>query len=230
MPKCIERWLRANGSRHISTIRYLHWANTFATEPYLNTFSMCRRARGVQQKAKIEKPFFLENGCILCRWRVECREFDAANNKNGWCSYTIYQRTNYVFGVHWYIGGVCSAFFFCRLRCYVTVSIAFCLIFPFSLKLCHCDSYAMDSMRPASSYEYISTTHQKHLRNFPFWTFGGGKVFSASNVRLAVITFFSSDIPITESAESEGFCTLKPNLISSRYWGRRVLLVKRTNE
>lgn len=112
MPKCIERWLRANGSRHISTIRYLHWANTFATEPYLNTFSMCRRARGVQQKAKIEKPFFLENGCILCRWRVECREFDAANNKNGWCSYTIYQRTNYVFGVHWYIGGVCSAFFF----------------------------------------------------------------------------------------------------------------------
>lgn len=34
---------------------YLHWANTFATEPYLNTFPMCRRVRCVQQKAKIEK-------------------------------------------------------------------------------------------------------------------------------------------------------------------------------
>lgn len=149
---------------------------------------------------------------ILCRWRMECRECDAASKKNGCCSYTIHQRTNYVLRVHWYIGrSVFSGSLFCRLRCYVTVSIAFCLIFPFSLKLCNCESYTMDSMRPVCSYEYVCTTQRKHLWNFPFWTFGQSRIFSVSNVRLVVITFLSSDsfIPITAIAKfAVGFCTL----------------------
>lgn len=151
---------------------YLYWAQHIFAPNRILTHFQCADARCAQQKAKIEKWIFffiLKNGLCWHTAEMECCEFDAERRMD-----RSYRRTNYVLRVHrvhrdesvrsavllvffffffsWvdcqpypYVDGMVCA----TLLCYHQLQhIAFCLVFPFPLKVGHCECATMDFVRP----------------------------------------------------------------------------------